>query len=220
MAPRSRALRGDARARGAPGDQVCERARELALHLIITDHHDLEHTLPNALAVINPKRPDCGYEFKQLAGVGVAFRLAQALLASSELAAEMPDFAAQDLLDLVAIGTIADVMPLVGENRSLVQAGLRAINTHPRLGVAALTKAARLRNGHISAGQIGFQLAPRLNAAGRLDNLTFRNHSLDETLNEPAAYQALTAKQVQETVSVAENVLRRLLANVLIRLQP
>lgn len=154
---------------GARAVNEAEHARNIGLDLIITDHHDLEHTLPNALAVINPKRPDCGYEFKQLAGVGVAFRLAQALLASSELAAEMPDFAAQDLLDLVAIGTIADVMPLVGENRSLVQAGLHAINTHPRLGVAALTKAARLRSGHISAGQIGFQLAPRLNAAGRLD---------------------------------------------------
>ncbi|MCW1970685.1 MAG: single-stranded-DNA-specific exonuclease RecJ [Anaerolineae bacterium] len=154
---------------GARAVSEAEHAREIGLDLIITDHHDLEHALPNALAVINPKRPDCSYEFKQLAGVGVAFRLAQALLAKAERTTAMLDFAANDLLDLVAIGTIADVMPLVGENRSLVQAGLRALNAHPRLGVAALTKAARLRGGHVSAGQIGFQLAPRLNAAGRLD---------------------------------------------------
>ena len=150
---------------GARAVNEAQHARDIGLDLIITDHHDLEHELPQALAVINPKRPDCHYAFKQLAGVGVAYRLAQALFAQAKLANE----ATHTFHDLVAIGTIADVMPLIGENRSLVRAGLQMINTTPRLGVTELVRAARLKAGHVSAGQVAFQLAPRLNAAGRLD---------------------------------------------------
>ncbi len=150
---------------GARAVNEAQHARDIGLDLIITDHHDLEHELPQALAVINPKRPDCNYAFKQLAGVGVAYRLAQALFAQAKL----PNEATHAFHDLVAIGTIADVMPLIGENRSLVRAGLQIINTAPRLGVMELVRAARLKAGQVSASKIAFQLAPRLNAAGRLD---------------------------------------------------
>ena len=147
-------------------------AREIGLDLIVTDHHEPEGgALPGALAVVNPRRADCPYPFKQLAGVGVAFRLAQALLSSlppDPTSSEREEFAGS-LLDLVALGTIADVVPLLGENRGLVRDGLARINTHPRLGIAALMRAANVKAGSVNAMSVGFGLAPRLNAAGRLD---------------------------------------------------
>ena len=150
-------------------------ARDIGLDLIITDHHEPEAgMLPDACAVINPRRPDCAYPFKSLAGVGVAYRLAQALLksplallgrgAGGEGAASV-----DDLLDLVAVGTIADVVPLTGENRWLVREGLKRINASPRPGLKALIEAASARRGSITAETVGFTLAPRLNAAGRID---------------------------------------------------
>ncbi len=153
---------------GARAMREAEHAREIGLDLVITDHHELEAgAVPNACAVINPKRPDCPYPYKTLAGVGVAYRLAQALSAA------LGGPPADDLLDLVALGTIADVVPLTGENRRLAQAGLKRMNTQPRLGVKALMDAAGVAPGAVTATTVGFTLAPRLNAAGRLD--TARN---------------------------------------------
>lgn len=149
-------------------------AVEHKLDVIVTDHHSVGKELPPALAVINPRRPDCPSKFDRLAGVGVAFRLAQAVLraASQERwCAIKPDQAAEveaSLLDLVALGTVADMMPLLGENRSLVQRGLKVINNTPRVGIEALMLQSDLRAGMVDATAISFRLAPRLNAAGRL----------------------------------------------------
>ena len=146
-----------------------EHARVLGLDLVVTDHHEVaDGVLPGAYAVVNPRRADCAYPFKTLAGVGVAFRLAQGLLRAARQVTAVP-CDEQALLDLVAIGTIADVAPLLGENRQLVREGLRRINTQPRTGVRYLASAARARLGSITAQTIGFILAPRLNAAGRID---------------------------------------------------
>ncbi|MBE2238340.1 MAG: single-stranded-DNA-specific exonuclease RecJ [Caldilineaceae bacterium] len=149
-------------------------AVEHHLDVIVTDHHSVGKALPPALAVINPRRPDCPSKFDRLAGVGVTFRLAQAVLraASQERWCPLkPDQAAEveaSLLDLVALGTVADMMPLLGENRSLVRRGLAAINHTPRVGLEALMLQSDLRAGLVDATAISFRLAPRLNAAGRL----------------------------------------------------
>lgn len=143
----------------------------LGLDLIISDHHSPGVRLPEALAVINPRQHDCRYPFEGLAGVGVAFKLAQALLRAEEMAPVAPGpvhLTEDDLLDLVALGTVADLMPLRGENRLLVQRGLERLRRNPRPGVLALAQTAGLVLNRITAYDIGFKLAPRLNAAGRL----------------------------------------------------
>jgi single-stranded-DNA-specific exonuclease len=144
-------------------------ARSLGLDLIITDHHHPGSELPDAVAVINPKQPGDSYPDKNLAGVGLAYKLAQAL-ARRENSAGITAADADNYLDLVALGTIADMAPLLGENRALVRAGLRAIQVPSRQGLMALSGVARLVPANISAADIGFMLGPRLNAAGRLDS--------------------------------------------------
>jgi single-stranded-DNA-specific exonuclease len=151
-----------------------ERANALGLDVIITDHHSVGPVLPPALAVINPRRKDCPSRFDRLAGVGVAFRLAQAVLRAigntrkRKLSDEQINEIEEGLLDLVAIGTVADVMPLLGENRSLVQRGLAQLNTAQRVGLSELFARADLTPGNIDTTAISFRIAPRINAAGRL----------------------------------------------------
>ena len=135
------------------------------LDMIVSDHHSVGPKLPPALAVINPKQEDCPYPFDGFAGVGVAFKLAQALLRSANGQSALSE---EELLDLVALGTIADMMPLRGENRLLVRRGLDELNRGCRAGVRALSRSAGAPLGNIDATAIGFRLAPRLNAAGRL----------------------------------------------------
>lgn len=143
-----------------------ETARAIGLDLVITDHHTTGDSLPEALAVINPKRPDDEYPDDHLSGAGLAFKLAQGLLRGLP----NPPLTASDVLDLVALGTVADLVPLAGENRWLVRQGLKVINRPRREGLKALIEVARLRPGSIDAGNLGFALGPRLNAAGRLDS--------------------------------------------------
>lgn len=140
-----------------------ELAARQGLDVIITDHHEPGTILPPALAVINPKRPDARYPFRELAGVGVAFQLARALVLEMTGAEIGPA-----LLDLVALGTVADVVPLTGENRVLVREGLKYLAQGCRPGVRALLEVTGLIGRVITAGQVGFLLAPRLNAGGRL----------------------------------------------------
>ena len=142
-----------------------EEAGRLGLDMIVTDHHSLGPELPNSLAIINPKRPESAYPEHFLAGVGIAFKLAQAL--KSEFG-ERASFNDADLLDLVALGTVADLAPLLGENRQLVTAGLKALNERRRPGVRALANVAGLEDTEITSESIAFGLAPRINAAGRL----------------------------------------------------
>lgn len=155
-------------------------AAELGLELIITDHHSVPATLPTALAVIDPKQPDCEYPFKELAGVGVAHRLAEALYTVwNAMHPDSQPLDAGQYLDLVAVGTVADIVPLVGENRSLARRGLEALRASPRPGLLALMEAAGVRPEAVDSQAIAFRLGPRLNAAGRMEeeqgaDLSFR----------------------------------------------
>ncbi|MBC8252455.1 MAG: single-stranded-DNA-specific exonuclease RecJ, partial [Ardenticatenia bacterium] len=146
-------------------EEVAYGRDQLSLDLIVTDHHGVGPQLPSALAVINPKQLDCVYPFKQLAGVGVAFKLAQALFAEMEVPSSLTE---EGLLDLVALGTVADVAPLVDENRDLVARGLQRLNTSPRLGIRSLLEEAGVAVGSVDGETVGFKLGPRLNAAGRV----------------------------------------------------
>ena len=141
-----------------------EQARALGMDVIITDHHEPQDVLPDAVAVINPKQPGCPYPEKTLSGVGIAFKLAQAI---------EPEFlntpVAGELLQIAALGTVADIVPLGGENRILVKHGIDALRKNPIPGTAALMKTAGVDPSKVSTGHIGFMLAPRINAAGRID---------------------------------------------------
>ena len=155
---------------------VVERARELGLDCIITDHHlpasedSGSESVPRALAVLNPKQPGCPYPDKDLCGAGVAFKLAQALLASCpETSARLPRLL-PSFLKLVCIGTIADSVPLVGENRVIARLGLEALRLPVNPGLQALVEAAGLGGMPITSWDVGFRLAPRLNAAGRMES--------------------------------------------------
>ena len=138
-------------------------ARSIGLGLVITDHHECRQELPEADAVIDPKRPGCEYPNKVLAGVGVAFKLVCALESGTDVATMFRRYG-----DLVAIGTVADVMPVTGENRELIRRGLRVINTNPRPGLLRLLRETYPERGKVTTATVGFTIAPRLNAAGRM----------------------------------------------------
>lgn len=150
---------------GVTARAAVAEARQRGIHVIVTDHH-LPGELPNANAVVNPKRLDCGSAFKELCGAGIAFKLAQGLVAELGLPANLP----YHLLDLVALATVADMVPLVGENRILVRYGLRTLQDSRWPGVRALVQATGMTGREIRAGHIGFILGPRLNAVGRIDD--------------------------------------------------
>ena len=142
-------------------------ATEHGLDLIITDHHDVPPIIPKAVAVINPKRPDDRYPFKDLAGVGVAFKVIQALQRSLGKPEQGQE---KWLLDLVALGTVCDVVTLVGENRALVSFGLRVMQRGRRIGIGALADVGGVDASAVSAYHLGYVLGPRMNAAGRLEH--------------------------------------------------
>jgi len=147
-------------------------ARAIGLDLIISDHHHPDDFLPAAFAVINPKQPGDEYPDKDLAGVGIAYKIAQALFDRRPRTVDggnAADFLA-GLLDLVALGTVADLAPLVGENRALVRKGLQRIRATTRQGLFSLAAVSDLSLARTTAMNIGFMLGPRLNAAGRLDS--------------------------------------------------
>ncbi|HVA00783.1 MAG TPA: single-stranded-DNA-specific exonuclease RecJ [Terriglobia bacterium] len=145
--------------------EVVARARELGIDCIITDHHLPKTSLPDACAILNPRRPDCSYPDKNLSGVGVAFKLAQALLGAG-----MSEAVLRSYLKVVAIGTIADVVPLTGENRVIARFGLTGLRQPVQAGLSALLEVAGLNGRTPSAGDIAFRIAPRLNAAGRMED--------------------------------------------------
>jgi len=149
---------------GIRATEATLRARDLGVDLIITDHHEPEGTLPPALAVINPKRADCSYPDKHLAGVGVALKVVQALCQRADRAKWLPAF-----VKIAAIGTLADVVPLVGENRVIAKLGLGSLSRgRHTVGLRALLEASGLTGKTIDSYQVGFILAPRVNAAGRM----------------------------------------------------
>ena len=146
---------------------AAETAARVGVDLIVTDHHLVAHSegVPRALSVLNPHQPGCGYPCKDLCGAGVAFKVAQALLERAGRGRLVPSF-----LKVVAIATIADSVPLLGENRALVALGLEGLRTVVNPGLAALLEVSELNHGRqISAGDVAFRVAPRMNAAGRMD---------------------------------------------------
>lgn len=146
-------------------DEV-EYARTLGIDMVISDHHMPREVLPAAVAVVCQKQDGDEYPDKNLSGVGLAFKIVQAIYQRRGLEEER----AEEWLDLVALGTVADVVPLTGENRALVRAGLRRIRQGPRPGVASLSNVAGVMSSRLTATDIGFALGPRLNAAGRLES--------------------------------------------------
>ena len=173
------------------GEEV-ELARSLGMDVIVTDHHQPPPELPRAVAVINPKRRDCPYPFEGLAGVGVAFNLVRAVrnrICSGRPSPPNP----KKYLDLVALGTVADMVPLLSDNRVLVRAGLEVLTAAERTGVRALKEVAGLQpRGPVTPTDIGFRLGPRINAAGRMA------HAMDAfrllTTRDPAEAQDLAAR--------------------------
>ncbi len=147
--------------------------KKIGLDMIVTDHHAPGKELPDSFATINPKQEQCKYPFKELSGAGVAFKLAQALLRAekrSPLSKQNVPIAEDALTDLVALGTVADLVPLTGENRALVKRGIALLRESERPGIQALIRQAGIKREAIEAGTIGYVLGPRLNAAGRLES--------------------------------------------------
>ena len=145
---------------GVAGHEAIELAQSMGVDVIVTDHHSMPETLPDAYAIIHPEHPDANYPFKHLAGCGVAFKLACALLEEVQV----------ELLDLVAIGTIADMVSLTDENRILVQYGLEMLGHTQRIGLQEMLTMAGISANEVTDETVGFQIAPRLNALGRLDD--------------------------------------------------
>jgi single-stranded-DNA-specific exonuclease len=181
-------------------------AKELGMDVIITDHHEPGSILPEAFAIIHPKHPEGSYPFPYLAGVGVAFKTAHALYG------ELPE----KLLDLAAIGTVADLVPLIGENRSIVKAGLKKLQQTHRLGIQAICRLNSVSLEEINEDTIGYMIAPRLNAAGRLDSANPAVHllladnqetarSLAEEINQMNKdRQQLVNEMTKEAVEIVE----------------
>ena len=170
--------------------------RRLGLDIIVTDHHTVPQELPPALAVINPRQPGCRYPFEDLAGVGLAFKLAQALLRVQRrvpLPGQRAEVSEEELLDLVALGAVADMVPLVGENRTLVRRGLEVLNQARRVGLRSLMETAGVEPGGVDTETIGYVLGPRLNAAGRLD------HAM-------ASYRLLMSQTEEEAAELARDL--------------
>jgi single-stranded-DNA-specific exonuclease len=157
---------------GISNRREVQAARELGLDVVVVDHHQPPEELPPAVAVINPHRKDCSFPDKGLCAAGLAFYLVIGLRAKLREAgwfAGSPDPDIRRYLDIVTLGTIADMVPLKGVNRTLVRRGLVELAESARPGVLALKEVARIAPGAVSAGQVGFQLGPRINAAGRVD---------------------------------------------------
>ena len=189
---------------GVSNVESVDRINALDIDIIVTDHHHVPEVRPQALAIVNPKQMDCEYPFKELAGVGVAFKVAQGLLShlkdnyADKFEKMKPGFE-KWLLDLVALGTVADCVDLLGENRTLTRYGLVVLNKSQRVGIKKLVssagldsqeKGSRAKAKMMDTGHISFNLAPRLNAAGRMDHAN-------------AAYKLLMAEDATEAEELA-----------------
>jgi single-stranded-DNA-specific exonuclease len=189
---------------GITATEEVRLARSHGIEVIITDHHEPLGVLPEAVAVLNPKRPDCAYAFKELAGVGVVMKLVQGLDAARP--GRLPANFVDSHLDLVALGTIADVVPLRGENRIFAKIGLERICTSAKPGVVALKEVAGLRSKRVESGHVAYILAPRINAAGRLGNaesgvrlLLSTDPSEAQTIAESLEEDNTMRKRIDET---------------------
>jgi single-stranded-DNA-specific exonuclease len=197
---------------GITGVAEVKKARRMGLDVVITDHHTPLDEIPQAAAVVDPKLPGSDYPFTELAGVGVAFKLIEALFQS--LGKEVPR---ERLLDLVAMGTVADIMPLQGENRYLVKQGLRLLNSMPRLGIREMMTQAGLKPGNLDADTISWVIAPRLNTTGRLDHALpsyqlLMTDSADEACRLSQWLEQKNAERQRMTIGVVADAREKILA--------
>ena len=189
---------------GIAGVEEVDLANELGCDVIVTDHHKIQDTIPNAYAIIHPEHPEGNYPFKKLAGVGVAFKLAHALL---EI---FPDF----LLDLVAIGTIADMVSITDENRIFVKQGLELINEDPRIGLKMLLELSGI-DTKIDEQTVGFYIAPKLNSIGRMDSAKLGLSFL--MAEDPVTARALAEQIEQYNIQrkqVAEEIVKDVISKI------
>ena len=175
-----------------------------SLDIIITDHHTVPPELPPAYAIINAKQSDCSYPFKDLSGVGIAFKLCQAL--EQRLPGKLPTW--QGLTELAAMGTVADIVPLVGENREIVRRGLAAMRDTQLVGLKALIKASGCKQESICAENIGFGLAPRLNAVGRLEHAQL---AVELLVTQDAAKAEAIATKLNQENSLRQEICRQIM---------
>lgn len=179
---------------GVSGHEAVAYAMAQGVDVIITDHHEIGPTLPEAFAIVHPRHPDGQYPFDDLSGVGVAFKVAQALLTDGQPVTDKSDLPIE-MLDLVALGEIADMVSLTDENRTLVSWGLKQINDSPRPGLSALLKnAGQASNQPIISETVSFKIAPRLNAVGRLGDASL---ALDLLLSQDADTATDMASQIE-----------------------
>ena len=150
---------------GSVSSEEVKYAQELGLKIVVTDHHNITDRMADCL-LINPKKPKSAYPFRDLSGCGTAFKVAQVI----QKKAGLPKSVLTEVLDLVAIGTIGDIMPLVDENRTMVKFGLKMINTGRRPGLRKLIEGAGLKVGNINSENVGFVIVPHLNASGRIED--------------------------------------------------
>ena len=200
---------------GIRANEVVRQANALGIDVIVTDHHLPEAALPPALAVLNPNRLDCHYPNKNLCGAGVTFKLVQALLLKSNLPETRRAALLRSFLKPVAIATVADIVPLLGENRSIVQHGLSGLQNVRNVGLKALLKVAGLEAGITpTAHQVAFRLAPRINAAGRMatarDVIELLLTDDEERAQELAEQLDLCNRERQQTESkIVETILQQ-----------
>ena len=183
-------------------DEV-EYAKQLGMKVLVTDHHNVTDTIADCL-VINPKQPGCPYPFKSLAGCGVAFKVAQAI----QQRADLPKSVINEVLDLVAIGTVGDIMPLVDENRTIVKFGLRILNRCQRRGLARLIEAVSLTPGKITSENISYIIVPHLNASGRIEDASMAVELL-RCAEEPEDAAASDALDEKVATLVNQNIQRK-----------
>ena len=176
---------------GVTGVAPVKKAKRKGLDIVITDHHTPLDELPQAVAVVDPRRIDSKYPFAELAGVGVAFKLLQAIYRGMGKEQQLEQF-----IDLVAMGTVADMMPILGENRYLVKRGLELIKNKPRIGIQGMAQFSRLDINNISSESISWIMAPRINAAGRLENAM-------------TSYDLLTTESADEAKALAQTLEER-----------
>ncbi len=193
---------------------VVKQAREMGIDVIITDHHVPLESLPRAVAVVDPKRKDSLYPYPDLAGAGVAFKLLQALFYKDNKEKWLARF-----LDLVALATITDLSPMVGENRYLVKAGLRELNSSSRVGIQEMVKLVGLKMGELDSEDIAWVLGPRLNATGRMNNAStsyklLTTQSLEEARLLALELEEKNAERQKLTSEVLHRARERLLAKL------
>ncbi|MBI4212700.1 MAG: single-stranded-DNA-specific exonuclease RecJ [Chloroflexi bacterium] len=196
---------------GITANQEVELAAELGLRVIVTDHHTVPSRLPTAVAVLNPHQDECGYPFKELAGGGVAFQLARALL-ERMLPSGQVEARILELADLAALSTVADVVPLVGENRTLVALGLKAMRLGKRPGLHALCEVAARTPSALTVRDLSFALIPRLNAAGRMGEA---QDAIDLLLVRDPDQAQILAAQLDGTNDARRQLMEQLSGGVL-----